>query len=63
MKTDKILRDIQLNLIKLANEIQKQREQRLKQTTTIKKEKRDLVLLETTLKLNKVFGELGYDIR
>ena len=63
MKTDKILRDIQLNLIKLANEIQKQREQRLKKTTTIKKEKRELVLLETSLKLNKVFEGLSYDVR
>lgn len=62
MKIDKILRDIQLNLLKMANEIQKQREERLR-TTSTHKERKDRMLLKTTEKLNKVFGELGYDVR
>lgn len=60
MKIDKLLRDIQLNLINLANQIQKEREIRLK-VTPIKREKRDRSLQETTKKLQDVFKELGYD--
>ena len=60
MKIDKLLRDIQLNLITLANTIQKEREIRLK-VTPCKREKRDRSLAETTLKLQEVFKELGYD--
>lgn len=62
MKIDKILRDIQLNLIKMANELQKQREDRLRTTATLK-ERKDKMLLSTTEKLSKVFEELGYDVR
>ena len=60
MKIDKLLRDIQLNLISIANAIQKEREIRLK-VTPAKREKRDRSLQETTLKLQEVFKELGYD--
>lgn len=60
MKVDKFLRDIQLNLISIANAIQKEREIRLK-VTPAKREKRDRSLQETTKKLNDVFKELGYD--
>ena len=60
MKIDKLLRDIQLNLISIANAIQKEREVRLK-VTPAKREKRDRSLQETTLKLQEVFKELGYD--
>ena len=44
MKTDKILRDIQLKLIELSNEIQKQRELRFKKQLPTTKEKRDKAL-------------------
>ena len=60
MKIDKLLRDIQLNLINLANAIQKEREIRLK-VKPEKREKRDRNLQETTLKLQEVWKELGYD--
>lgn len=60
MKTDKILRDIQLKLIELTNEIQKQRELRFKKQLPATKEKRDKALLETSVKLSHVFNELGY---
>ena len=60
MKIDKLLRDIQLNLINLANAIQKEREIRLK-VTPEKREKRDRKLQETTIKLQEVWKELGYD--
>ena len=60
MKTDKILRDIQLKLIELTNEIQKQRELRFKKQLPTTKEKRDKALLETSVKLSHVFNELGY---
>ena len=60
MQIDKFLRDIQLNLISIANAIQKEREIRLK-VTPCKREKRDRSLAETTKKLNDVFKELGYD--
>ena len=60
MKTDKILRDIQIKLIELANEIQKQRELRFKKQLPATKEKRDKALLETSIKLSHVFSELGY---
>ena len=59
MKTDKILRDIQLKLIELTNEIQKQRELRFKKQLPTTKEKRDKALLETCVKLSHVFSELG----
>ena len=62
MKIDKFLRDIQLNLISIANAIQKEREMRLK-VTPAKREKRDRSLQETTKKLNDVFKELGYDVQ
>ena len=60
MQIDKFLRDIQLNLISIANAIQKERETRLR-VTPAKREKRDRSLMETTKKLNDVFKELGYD--
>ena len=60
MQIDKFLRDIQLNLISIANAIQREREIRLK-VTPAKREKRDRLLQETTKKLNDVFKELGYD--
>ena len=60
MQIDKFLRDIQLNLISIANAIQKERETRLR-VTPAKREKRDMSLMETTKKLNDVFKELGYD--
>ena len=60
MKIDKLLRDIQLNLINLANAIQKEREIRLK-VKPEKREKRDRNLQETTLKLQEVWKEFGYD--
>ena len=60
MKTDKILRDIQLKLIELTNEIQKQRELRFKKQLPTTKEKRDKALLETCVKLSHVFSELWY---
>ena len=60
MQIDKFLRDIQLNLISIANAIQKERETRLR-VTPAKREKRDRSLQETTKKLNDVFKELGYD--
>ncbi len=60
MKIDKLLRDIQLKLIEQINEIQKQRENRLKKQLPTTKEKRDKALLETSVKLSHVFSELGY---
>jgi len=60
MKIDKLLRDIQLNLINLTNQIQRERETRLK-VTPAKRESRDRSLQETTIKLQNVFKELGYD--
>ena len=60
MQIDKFLRDIQLNLISIANAIQKERETRLR-VTPAKREKRDRSFMETTKKLNDVFKELGYD--
>ena len=62
MQIDKFLRDIQLNLISIANAIQKERETRLR-VTPAKREKRDRSLQETTKKLNDVFKELGYDVQ
>lgn len=62
MKIDNILKDIQLNLIKLTNEIQKQRELRLKVKPT-KRKQRDQALLETSQKLLKLFEELGIRIK
>lgn len=61
MKIDKMLNDIQIKLIELANEIQKQRNLRLKATGT-KKEKKDRMIMETSLKLQEAFKELGYDV-
>ena len=60
MVVDKILRDIQLKLIDLANEIQRQREFRLKATGT-RKEKKENELQKTCYKLKEVFKELGYE--
>ena len=60
MKTDKILRDIQLKLIELTNEIQRQREFILKATGT-RKEKKENDIQKTCYKLKEVFKELGYD--
>ena len=59
MVVDKLLRDIQLKLIDLANEIQRQREFRLKATGT-RKEKKEHELQKTCYKLKEVFKELGY---
>ena len=60
MKIDKLLRDIQLKLIELTNEIQRQREFRLKATGT-RKEKKEHELQKTCCKLKEVFKELGYE--
>lgn len=60
MVVDKLLRDIQLKLIDLANEIQRQREFRIKATGT-RKEKKEHELQKTCYKLKEVFKELGYE--
>lgn len=60
MVVDKLLRDIQLRLIDLANEIQRQREFRLKATGT-RKEKKEANLQKTCMDLAKVFKDLGYE--
>ena len=60
MKIDKLLRDIQLKLIELTNEIQRQREFRLKATGT-RKEKKENDIQKTCYKLKEVFKELGYE--
>ncbi len=60
MTTDRILQKIQINLIELANEIQRQREFRLKATGT-RKEKKEHEIQKTCYKLKEVFKELGYE--
>ena len=60
MVVDKLLRDIQLKLIELTNEIQRQREFRLKARGS-KKEKKEYELQKTCDKLAIVFKELGYE--
>ena len=60
MVVDKLLRDIQLKLIELTNEIQRQREFRLK-ARGYKKEKKEYELQKTCDKLAIVFKELGYE--
>ena len=60
MTTDRILQKIQLNLIELANEIQRKREQMLRATPTLKRRK-EIALQDTCDKLSKVFKELGYE--
>ena len=60
MTTDRILQKIQINLIDLANEIQRQREFRLKATGT-RKEKKEHEIQKTCYKLKEVFKELGYE--
>lgn len=60
MKIDNILKDVQLNLIKLTNEIQRQRELRLKVKPS-KREQRDQDLLKTSLEISKIFKGLGYE--
>ena len=60
MTTDRILHKIQLNLIELANDIQRKREQMLRATPRLKRSK-EIALQDTCDKLSKVFKELGYD--
>ena len=59
-RIDKLLNDIQTNLIGLANEIQRQREFLLKANGT-RKDKKEIALQDTCDKLSKVFKELGYE--
>ena len=58
-RIDKILSDIQIKLIELANEIQKQREFLIKSNGT-RKEKKEANLEKTCVELAKVFKDLGY---
>lgn len=60
MVTDRILSEIQIKLIELANDIQRQREIRLKARGS-KKEKKEYELQKTCEKLSIVFKELGYE--
>ena len=56
---DKILNDIQVKLVELCNEIQKEREKRDIKNVKLKN-KRDEALNKTSIKINKIFEELGY---
>ena len=60
MKIDRLLNDIQTKLVEVTMEIQRLREQRLRQSPTLRQRK-EMVLEETCHKLAKVFKELGYE--
>ena len=59
-RIDKLLNDVQLNLINLANEIQKQREFLMKANGT-KKERKEANLEHVAENLAKAFKDLGYE--
>ena len=59
-RIDKILNDIQIKLVKLTNEIQKQREF-LKKANGTRKEKKEANLQRVAEDLSRVFKDLGYE--
>ena len=59
-RIDKILNDIQIKLIELTNEIQKQREF-LKKANGTRKEKKEANLQRVAQDLAQVFKDLGYE--
>ena len=59
-RIDRLLNDVQVSLIGLANEIQKQREFLMKANGT-KKERKEANLERVANDLAKAFKELGYD--
>ena len=59
-RIDKILNDIQIKLIELTNEIQKQREF-LKKANGTRKEKKEANLERVAKDLAQVFKDLGYE--
>ena len=59
-RIDKILNDIQIKLVELTNEIQKQREF-LKKANGTRKEKKEANLQRVAQDLAQVFKDLGYE--
>ena len=59
-RIDKILKDIQIKLIELTNEIQKQREF-LKKANGTRKEKKEANLQRVAQDLAQVFKDFGYE--
>ena len=59
-RIDKILNDIQIKLVELTNEIQKQREF-LKKANGTRKEKKEANLQRVAEDLSRVFKDLGYE--
>ena len=59
-RIDKILNDIQIKLVELTNEIQKQREF-LKKANGTRKEKKEADLQRVAQDLAQVFKDLGYE--
>ena len=59
-RIDKLLNDIQIKLVELTNEIQKQREFLMKANGT-RKDKKEANLQRVALDLAKAFKDLGYE--
>ena len=59
-RIDKLLNDIQIKLVELTNEIQKQREFLMKSNGT-RKERKEANLQRIATDLKEVFKELGYE--
>ena len=59
-RIDKLLNDIQIKLVELTNEIQKQREFLMKANGT-RKERKEANLQRIATDLKEVFKELGYE--
>lgn len=59
-RIDKLLNDIQIKLVELTNEIQKQREFLMKSNGT-RKERKEANLQRIATDLQEVFKELGYE--
>lgn len=58
-RIDKLLNDIQIKLVELTNEIQKQREFLMKSNGT-RKERKEANLQRVATDLQEVFKDLGY---